>query len=91
MELQVGLMDIGLVRMNADRIEDINTKQTILAMCDVIDILLRNMEAFVDDDNEELDQRLFSVQDLIEHDVIKQYDLTGRLKETVGPFRRRNI
>ena len=92
MELQVGLQDIGLVRANADHIEDSHTKQTVLAMCDVIDVLLRNMEAFVDDENEELDQRLFSVQDLIDRDVIKKYELTDKRRgsRTVGPFRRRN-
>lgn len=90
MELQVGLPDIGLVRMNADGIEDSHTKQTVLAMCDVIDVLLRNMEAFVDDENDELDQRLFSVQDLIDRDVIKKYSGRRGIKGTVGPFRRRN-
>ena len=90
MKLQVGLPDINAARIQAATVEDRAAKDTILALCTIVDALIRNLEAMADSKNQELDQRVFSVQDMIDRSLIKSYEIRGQGSSTVGPFRRRS-
>lgn len=90
MKLQVGLPDINAARIQANKIEDRSAKETILSLCTIVDALVRNLEAMTDVENKELDQRVLSVQDMIDRSVIKTYEIKGQGKVPVGPFRRRS-
>jgi hypothetical protein len=89
-KLQVGLPDINAARIQANTVEDRAAKETILTLCTIVDALIRNLEAMTDDTNKDLNERVFSVQDMLDRSVIKTYEIRGQGNTTVGPFRRRS-
>ena len=93
MKLQSGLQDLQSVRNDAEKIENDATRRSIVAMCDSLDVIIRNLEAMTNPKNDVLDERLFSIQDMIDNGILKKYDFTGKPsggKNLQGAFKRRN-
>ena len=95
MKLQVGLQDTMNVINVANRIQDPIAKESFMALAKIVDALVVNMRSMsgqnigTDRGNIDPDVLVFSIQDLLDTKVIKEFtrkDLSNLLEQT-GPKR----
>lgn len=96
MKLSVPIPDIQNTRQAAQRL-DPEIRGVIELLCDTVDALSQNQVAQTNTDDEDenevkdenFDNKVFSIQDMIDNGLLKTYHKSSR-KKTVGPYQRRN-